>query len=45
MTKINSKALEIARTYVEAITNRDVETILSISTTEADCLGTKVRHP
>jgi hypothetical protein len=31
MTKTNGKALEIARTYVEAIANRDVDTIISIS--------------
>jgi hypothetical protein len=31
------KALEIARTYVQAIANKDVKTILSISTNDVVC--------
>jgi ketosteroid isomerase-like protein len=31
------KALEIARVYVEAIANKDIETILSISTHDVVC--------
>ena len=37
MTHINSKALEIARTYINAIASKDVETIISISTDEVVC--------
>jgi limonene-1,2-epoxide hydrolase len=37
MNKTNGKALEIARTYVKAIANKDVETILSISTEDVVC--------
>ena len=37
MNKTNGKALEIARTYVKAIANKDVETILSISTENVIC--------
>jgi limonene-1,2-epoxide hydrolase len=33
----NGKALEIARTYVKAIANKDVNTILSISTDDVVC--------
>jgi hypothetical protein len=32
-----SKALQIARTYVQAIANKDVEAILSISTNDVVC--------
>lgn len=37
MTKTNGKAMDIARTYVEAIANRDVSTILSISAEDVVC--------
>ncbi|GAB3627395.1 hypothetical protein PTE30175_02086 [Pandoraea terrae] len=37
MSKTNGKAQEIARTYVEAIANRDVDTILSISAEDIVC--------
>lgn len=37
MTITNGKALEIARTYVEAIANRDVDLILSISAEDVVC--------
>jgi len=37
MTKTNGKALEVAHTYVKAIANKDVETILSISTEDVAC--------
>lgn len=37
MTKANDKALEIARTYVGAIANKDVDTILSISAEDVVC--------
>jgi limonene-1,2-epoxide hydrolase len=37
MTETNSNAREIAHTYVKAIANKDVETILSISTEDVVC--------
>ncbi|WWL67681.1 nuclear transport factor 2 family protein [Burkholderia pseudomallei] len=37
MTNTNGKALEIARTYVEAMANRDVDTILAISAEDVVC--------
>jgi len=37
MTKTNGKALEIAHSYVRAIANKDVDTILSISTGDVVC--------
>ena len=37
MTNTNGKALEIARTYVEAIAKKDVESILSISAEGVVC--------
>lgn len=37
MTNTSVKAVEIARTYVEAIANRDVDTILSISSEGVIC--------
>ncbi|GGA30310.1 nuclear transport factor 2 family protein [Dyella nitratireducens] len=37
MTNTNGTALEIARTYVEAIANKDVDTIVSISADDVVC--------
>lgn len=37
MTKTNGKALEIAHSYVKAIADRNVETIISISTEDVVC--------
>jgi hypothetical protein len=37
MTNTNGKALEIAHSYVRAIANKDVDTILSISTGDVVC--------
>lgn len=37
MTKTDGKALEIARTYVEAIAERNVDTIISISAENVVC--------
>lgn len=39
MTQTNGKALEIARTYVEAIANRDVDKIISISAEDIVCMS------
>lgn len=37
MTNTNAQALEIARSYVEAIANRDISAILSISAEDVVC--------
>jgi ketosteroid isomerase-like protein len=37
MTKTSDKALEVARAYVDAIANKDVDTILSISAEDVVC--------
>lgn len=37
MTQPNTTALELARIYVEAMANRDVETIVSISAEDVAC--------
>jgi ketosteroid isomerase-like protein len=39
MTHTSGKAVEIARTYVEAIANTDVDTILSISSEDVVCMS------
>lgn len=37
MSKANAKALQIARTYVEAMAKKDVETIISLSAGDVVC--------
>ena len=39
MTEINGTALAIARTYVDAIANKDVDKIMSISAEDIGCMS------